>query len=860
GGGGTYNVDSIGGYYGGREFGGDYAEVIVYNRVLTQSEQNRVGWYLTQKYGLTTIYTQPAGQSYVWVQVPEFMANGYIWAYWGGLDTNPPACTMNGSTWDAGYKGVWHMNQRNARDSTANANHGAPSSVYVLDAPGAIGGAQMFNGNSQITMLVNSNSSLDIYGNKMTQSAWIAPAGNVAEATIATRNGAYYFQRHSDQKVRAYHYGTTPEGYLVSTGTAPLYAWSHVAYSYDGANIKFYINGAEAGTNITKTGNIRSNGSYFQIGGENGARLWNGLLDEVRVSDVPRSSNWMWACYMNQASNAAFVSPSFFISNEGATNVAAGSADLLGYLHEDDDIETYVWVYYGLTDGGSVVTNWQFTNYFGALTEGLIMHTAGSLQADKTYYYRYYASNAVRFAWAAPSAQFFTGEVTIYANDTSASEIGPGTGMFTVYRLTSFTNEALIVNYVMSGTAVNGVDYETLGGSVVIPAGETNAIFTVTPIEDVLIEGSETVNAILTFGSYAIGAPSNAVVTIHDAAGSEWPYRMKIMFPGFTSIDGEILTNFPVSVKFGANIPAFSYSTFALPESGGDLRFGNSSETKMLNYEIEKWDSSSNSYVWVQVPELVSTNTFIWAYWGNKSITNAPVYTTNGSTWSEGFAGVWHLKENAFPFADSSANRFNGTVGNVPTQIVNGIIGNGQSFNGLNQSIQVPYQAALNTTQFTVSCWVKENTFVTNIWQTPLFTRDGTRGYNFYAGSNGLWQAWVGNNIGGFNSIPAGPIIDGEWIYLTMNFNNEFTQKFYTNGVFINSASVPTFAVNTVDALKMGVGANYLNGEMDEVRVENVPRSSNWVWNCWMNQASNDVFNAYGNIRKFVRGTVITVR
>ncbi|MDD4869525.1 MAG: DUF2341 domain-containing protein, partial [Kiritimatiellae bacterium] len=426
---GTFNMDAIGSYYGGREFGGDYAEVIIYNRILSLSEQNRVGWYLAQKYGLTTYYTQPVGQSYVWVQVPEFMANGYIWAYWGGLDTNPPVCTMNGSTWDTGYKGVWHMNQPNARDSTANANHGAPSSVYVVDGQGTIGGAQVFNGNGQITMLVNSNSSLDIYGNKMTQSAWIAPAGNVANGTIATRNSAYYFQRHNDQKIQAYHYSTTPEGYLVSTGTAPLYAWSHVAYSYDGANIKFYINGVEAGTNITKTGNIRSAGSYFQIGGEAGGRLWNGLLDEVRVSDVPRSSNWMWACYMNQASNAAFMSPSFFISNEGATNVAADSADLLGYLHEDDDIPTYVWMYYGLTDGGSVAANWQYTNYLGSLTEGLLSSHVTSLQADKTYYYRYYASNAVRFAWAAPSAQLFTGQVIIQATDSSASEIGPGTGM-----------------------------------------------------------------------------------------------------------------------------------------------------------------------------------------------------------------------------------------------------------------------------------------------------------------------------------------------------------------------------------------------------------------------------------------------
>ncbi|MDD5522886.1 MAG: DUF2341 domain-containing protein [Kiritimatiellae bacterium] len=850
----TYNIDSIGSYYGGREFGGDYAEVIIYNRILSFSEQNRVGWYLAQKYGLTTYYIQPAGQSYVWVQVPEFMANGYIWAYWGGLDTNPPACTWNGSTWDANYKGVWHMNQPNVKDSTANANNGAASSVYVVDVAGTIGGAQVFNGGSYINCGVGASLNLPT---RLTVEAWHKPAAPsfTSQRAFVNKDSAFSFSTYTGGQLRF----TTP-GILdhTSTGAALVTnTWYHFACTFEEsttAGCLFYKNGNQIAA--INSSAMNGNNNIFQIG----ASAAIGIIDEVRISDVIRSSNWMWACYMNQASNAALMTPTFFISNEGATNVAAGSADLLGYLHEDDDIPTYVWMYYGLTDGGSVVTNWQYTNYLGSLTEGLLLSTADSLQADKTYYYRYYASNAVRFAWAAPSAQFFTGEVVIYATDPSASEIGPDTGMFTVYRLTSLTNEALTVNYVMDGTAVNGVDYQTLGGSVVIPAGETNATFTVTPIEDVHIEGNETVNAILTFGSYAIGTPSNAVVTIHDAVSSEWPYRMKIMFPGFSTLDGEILTNFPVSVRFGTHIPAFSYSTFALPESGGDLRFGNSSETKMLNYEIEKWDSSSNSYVWVQVPELVNTNTYIWAYWGHKSVTNAPAYTTNGSTWSEGFAGVWHMKESGLPYADSSSNRCNATSGTAPSQSLNGVIGNGQTFNGSTMEVIVPYNAALNTTQFTVGCWAKV-TGGAGAWRTPIMSRGSSTGYNLYAGMDEQWQAWIGTG-GTWDTMPGGAIVTGEWTYVNQTIDSGSNRQFYINGIMVSNKVAASFAVNPSSSLSIG-SANtwgWFNGDLDEVRVENVPRSSNWVWNCWMNQASNDMFNAYGNIRKFGKGTVIIVR
>jgi hypothetical protein len=33
---------------------------------------------------------------------------------------------------------------------------------------------------------------------------------------------------------------------------------------------------------------------------------------------------------------------------------------------------------------------------------------------------------------------------------------------------------------------------------------------------------------------------------------------------------------------------------------------------------------------------------------------------------------------------------------------------------------------------------------------------------------------------------------------------------------------------------------------MDEVRVESVGRSANWLWACYMNMASNSLFNSYG--------------
>ena len=105
--------------------------------------------------------------------------------------------------------------------------------------------------------------------------------------------------------------------------------------------------------------------------------------------------------------------------------------------------------------------------------------------------------------------------VTVTATDANASESGD-TGTFTVSR-TGSTATALTVNYSLGGTAGNGSDYQTLSGSVTIAAGASSANITVTPVDDTIVEGNETVVlAISANAAYTIGSPGSATVTIAD--------------------------------------------------------------------------------------------------------------------------------------------------------------------------------------------------------------------------------------------------------------------------------------------------------------------------------------------------------
>jgi hypothetical protein len=104
--------------------------------------------------------------------------------------------------------------------------------------------------------------------------------------------------------------------------------------------------------------------------------------------------------------------------------------------------------------------------------------------------------------------------VTVTAPDNTASESPLTTGYFRVTQSVA-TTAPLTVSFTVGGTATPGSDYASLGTSVTIPAGSTSKNVLVTPVNDTLVEGSETV--ILTVAEdpgYTRGSPSNATVTI----------------------------------------------------------------------------------------------------------------------------------------------------------------------------------------------------------------------------------------------------------------------------------------------------------------------------------------------------------
>ena len=108
---------------------------------------------------------------------------------------------------------------------------------------------------------------------------------------------------------------------------------------------------------------------------------------------------------------------------------------------------------------------------------------------------------------------------SIAATDNAAAETNTGTngGLFTI-SLNQVNNSGagIVVNYTVGGTATGGTDYSTITNSVTIPNNQQSATVAITPINDAVQEGTETV--VLTLqpsGAYNLGT-ATATVNIAD--------------------------------------------------------------------------------------------------------------------------------------------------------------------------------------------------------------------------------------------------------------------------------------------------------------------------------------------------------
>ncbi len=173
---------------------------------------------------------------------------------------------------------------------------GSEMSFHTLQAPSISavpGSALSFNPSSILNQYVSvpDNSSLRLT-DSLTFEAWVYPTGSGNMAIIDKGNYNYLFEIRPNAQagLGLYSNGT----WYYSSGTIPLNQWSHVALVFQtGTNgLKFYLNGSLL-SETTVSGALTTNTGEFAIGeqapGNCDCNFFQGMIDEVRVWDLPRT-------------------------------------------------------------------------------------------------------------------------------------------------------------------------------------------------------------------------------------------------------------------------------------------------------------------------------------------------------------------------------------------------------------------------------------------------------------------------------------------------------------------------------------------------------------------------------------------
>jgi hypothetical protein len=316
------------------------------------------------------------------------------------------------------------------------------------------------------------------------------------------------------------------------------------------------------------------------------------------------------------------------------------------------------------------------------------------------------------------------------------------------------------------------------------------------------------------------------------------------------------LTNFPALVVLDTN--KVDYSQFQA--NGQDLRFVDANGYE-LAYEVESWNTTSNSSIWVKVPTMTAGCT-ITAYWGNVSAP-LPSYTTNGATWSQGYSCVWHFKGAAGDLGKDSGTNANhlSTATGSPSYSSSGRIGGALYVDGsstMNKGGVFPAGVPTGGSAYTHAAWVKADTGCDPVggwlgWGNKAAYQNNNIRLD---GNNKVYEYWQSSDLGG--TLPSGTFFDG--YHFVVNTWDGTTEVIYLDGVNVSSR---TTSAPNVGAANFVVGSTIygpnFKGWVDELLIASSARSSNWIWACFMNQASNAVFSTAGAVEDLrPKGTLIS--
>jgi len=776
-------------------------------------------------------YTTGTGEVAAWVRIPLMspLSDTVLYMYYG--NSSASAQENETGTWNSSYLGVWHMSEDPTgalNDSTSGGNNGTSQGTMTSGdlIAGKLGNAINFDGTDDAFSMGNVN---NITTNDFTISAWLRTTYNGAANAMILAKGATgqdgykaYLGATNDRM------GFRLDGPTAATESAPgsysalnTGSWVYTSMTFDrDGNLTVYINGTSSTTaNISTVNETLTNSVNLFIGRNNNGivEVFNGDLDEVVLYNGLKSSDWISAEFNNQNSPSTFHTIATQDTKPGYTQVEVSTSGTQTASVTYSSLNFYV--------GGTFIIK---SNLGARSLTGITFTESGTIDAQTdlsniTFEYQFDTSAPYDCA----SESYAGDEITFGAADPDGFSGANGTS--------AFTDGGFPVNFSPTSTVCGYILFDT---SANVSPGSTIEISINNPSSDVTVTSS-------TVGpATALDISGTTTVAFSTWYNSSWTKRKKMTIKesGVCGTSGA-LSDFPVLVHV-----TDSALISGAQADGDDILFTLGDGTTKISHEIENYTSASGALTaWVEIPTLnAQINTEIYMYYSYASASNQQDVS---GTWSNGFAGVWHLEEDvtdestAGTHTDSTSNANNGTQNNNVELTAK--IFRGQDFDNTADYINVadPANGSLDfadSTDYTISGWLNRDTFtgIDTILAKKNANTAANAGYMIQIPAADQIIFYAADGVDQYSMTTTTLVNSTGWSHFAVTWDDDNVNNVL---VYLSGSSTAVTRSGTLanvnsqaNALTFKMAAesdagNPHDGKLDEIRIANTVRSSDWI-------------------------------
>ena len=338
-----------------------------------------------------------AATGHYWVQTTLDATDGAtIYCYYGSSGAADGA----GDPWDANYVGVWHCAEASwggtpneVKDTSGTGNNG----VRVGDATTTATNAKIyrsgtFDGTGDNVDLGEGDDIIE-GETEITVSAWVKLdiAADERRNYIVDNHGASLTLRRANTEVFSFavHNGTAWGG--ATSATHADTNWHHVVGLWDASDVYIYVDGVseDATPGSLSGGAINSTAQNLFISTDIADYIFDGLIDEVRISNTVRTNSAQWIKFEHANVNESDNELTWENEEVGNTAPILGHTanNVLGACTQDTDGTGNVNIPFRVQDADGnacTTTGWQYSQNGGGAWSDLTAAHLTSQDGDKT--------------------------------------------------------------------------------------------------------------------------------------------------------------------------------------------------------------------------------------------------------------------------------------------------------------------------------------------------------------------------------------------------------------------------------------------------------------------------------------------